>query len=79
LVNGALGRAPTHIAKRIAWHDQFFAGIIHLVLPNARIIHTRPRPGRHLPSCFFKPFTAEQNHTYDLGGLLLAALDPADS
>jgi tetratricopeptide (TPR) repeat protein len=47
----------------------FFAGIIHLALPNARIIHTVRDPVDTCVSCFSKLFSAEQNHTYDLGEL----------
>jgi tetratricopeptide (TPR) repeat protein len=47
----------------------FFAGIIHLALPNARIIHTVRDPVDTCLSCFSKLFSAEQNHTYDLGEL----------
>jgi tetratricopeptide (TPR) repeat protein len=47
----------------------FFAGIIHLALPNARIIHTVRDPVDTCISCFSKLFTAEQNHTYDLAEL----------
>ncbi len=47
----------------------FFAGIIHLVLPNARIIHTVRDPVDTCISCFSKLFTAEQSHTYDLAEL----------
>ena len=47
----------------------FFAGIIHLALPNARIIHTVRDPVDTCISCFSKLFTAEQSHTYDLAEL----------
>ena len=46
-----------------------FVGLIHLALPNARIIHTMRDPVDTCISCFSKLFTAEQNHTYDLGEL----------
>jgi tetratricopeptide (TPR) repeat protein len=46
-----------------------FAGLIHMALPNARIIHTIRDPVDTCLSCFSKLFTAEQNHTYDLGEL----------
>ena len=39
------------------------------VLPNAKIIHTMRDPVDTCVSCFSKLFTAEQNHTYDLGEL----------
>jgi tetratricopeptide (TPR) repeat protein len=47
----------------------FFAGLIHLALPNAPIIHTVRDPVDTCISCFSKLFTAEQNHTYDLAEL----------
>lgn len=47
----------------------YFAGLIHLALPNARIIHTIRNPIDTCLSCFSKLFTAEQNYTYDLAEL----------
>jgi sulfotransferase family protein len=49
--------------------NYYFVGLIHLALPNARIIHTIRDPVDTCISCFSKLFTAEQNHTYDLGEL----------
>ncbi|QXX76727.1 tetratricopeptide repeat protein [Methylovirgula sp. HY1] len=49
--------------------NYYFVGLIHLVLPNAKIIHTVRDPIDTCISCFSKLFTAEQNHTYDLGEL----------
>jgi tetratricopeptide (TPR) repeat protein len=49
--------------------NYYFAGLIHLALPNARIIHTIRDPVDTCVSCFSKLFSAEQNHTYDLGEL----------
>ena len=46
-----------------------FAGLIHLALPNARIIHMRRDPVDTCLSCFSKLFTGEQAHTYDLAEL----------
>ncbi|WP_213736039.1 tetratricopeptide repeat protein [Bradyrhizobium sp. dw_411] len=46
-----------------------FAGLIHLALPNAIIIHTARDPLDTCLSCFSILFTAEQNHTYDLAEL----------
>lgn len=42
------------------------AGLIHLTLPNARIIHTRRDPVDTCLSCFSKRFGGEQPFTYDL-------------
>jgi tetratricopeptide (TPR) repeat protein len=47
----------------------YFAGLIRLALPNAKIIHTLRDPVDTCISCFSKLFTAEQNHTYDLAEL----------
>ncbi len=46
-----------------------YAGLIHLALPNAKIIHTIRDPLDTCMSCFSKLFTAEQSYTYDLGEL----------
>jgi len=46
-----------------------FAGLIHLSLPNAKIIHTIRNPVDTCISCYSKLFTVGQNHTYDLGEL----------
>ncbi len=42
------------------------AGLIHAILPNARIIHTRRDPVDTCLSCYTKLFAAEQRFTYDL-------------
>jgi hypothetical protein len=47
----------------------FFAGLIHLALPNARIIHMVRDPVDTCVSCFFRLFTNAMNHTYDLAEL----------
>jgi tetratricopeptide (TPR) repeat protein len=47
----------------------FFAGLIHLALPNARIIHSVRDPIDTCVSCFSKLFSDQQDHTYDLGEL----------
>ena len=46
-----------------------FAGLIHLALPNAPIIHTIRDPVDTCLSCFSKLFNEGQNHTYDLAEL----------
>jgi tetratricopeptide (TPR) repeat protein len=46
-----------------------FAGLIHLSLPNAPIIHTVRDPVDTCLSCFSKLFTGELNYTYDLSEL----------
>jgi tetratricopeptide (TPR) repeat protein len=47
----------------------YYVGLIHLAMPNARIIHTMRDPIDTCLSCFSKLFSHEQNHTYDLGEL----------
>ncbi len=49
--------------------NYYFAGLVHLALPNAKIIHTIRDPLDTCMSCFCRLFTAEQSHTYDLGEL----------
>jgi hypothetical protein len=44
-------------------------GLIHLALPNARIIHTVRDPVATCLSCFSKLFAEDQPFTYDLGEL----------
>jgi hypothetical protein len=44
-------------------------GLIHLALPNARVIHVRRNPLDTCLSCFSKLFTGRQPFTYDLGEL----------
>jgi tetratricopeptide (TPR) repeat protein len=44
-------------------------GLIHLALPNARIIHVRRDPVDTCFSCFSLLFTGDQSFTYDLGEL----------
>jgi tetratricopeptide (TPR) repeat protein len=45
------------------------AGLIRLILPNARIIHCRRDPVDTCLSCYTKLFTAEQTFAYDLAEL----------
>jgi hypothetical protein len=44
-------------------------GLVHLVLPNARIIHARRNPVDTCLSCFARLFGDEQQFSYDLGKL----------
>ena len=46
-----------------------YAGLIRLILPNARIIHCRRNPVDTCLSCYTKLFTNEQHFTYDLAEL----------
>ncbi len=49
--------------------NYYYAGIIHLALPQARIIHTVRDPVDTCVSCFSKLFSGELSHTYDLAEL----------
>jgi len=44
-----------------------FLGMIHLALPNAKIIHTLRHPVDTCLSCFSNMFSGAQDFTYDLG------------
>ena len=44
-------------------------GLIHMALPNAKIVHVHRNPVDTCVSCFSKHFTAGLHHTYDLGEL----------
>ncbi len=44
-------------------------GLIHLVLPHARIVHTMRDPMDTCVSCYSKLFSASQHYSYDLGEL----------
>jgi tetratricopeptide (TPR) repeat protein len=46
-----------------------FAGIIHLALPNARMIHVRREPADTCFSCFSSLFTEDNEFSYDLAEL----------
>jgi tetratricopeptide (TPR) repeat protein len=46
-----------------------FAGLIHLALPNAKIIHARRDPMDTCFSCYSLVFTGNQPFSYDLGEL----------
>lgn len=46
-----------------------FVGLIHLIFPNASIIHTCRDPVDTCLSCFSNLFVSNQPHTYDLGEL----------
>ena len=46
-----------------------YAGLIHLALPNAAILHTIRDPADTCLSCFSKSFIEGQNYTYDLAEL----------
>ncbi|MBI3223121.1 MAG: sulfotransferase [Nitrosomonadales bacterium] len=69
-VAGLKQRAPT--ARRITdkMPANFFAvGLIHLMLPNAKIIHVNRNPVDTCVSCYTRLFNRKQEHTYDLAEL----------
>jgi tetratricopeptide (TPR) repeat protein len=69
-VAGLKQRAPT--ARRITdkMPANFFAvGLIHVMLPNAKIIHVNRNPVDTCLSCYTRLFHRKQEHTYDLAEL----------
>ncbi|MDH4215494.1 MAG: sulfotransferase [Gallionella sp.] len=69
-VSSVTRRAPDakHITDKMP--ANFFAvGLIHLMLPNAKIIHVRRNPVDNCISCFTNLFKRAQEFTYDLGEL----------
>ena len=65
----ALAPSAERVADKMPWNFHF-PGLIHLVLPNARIIHARRDPVDTCLSCFSILFDGDGNHyTYDLGEL----------
>jgi hypothetical protein len=62
------GRAVARITDKLLTNF-FFVGLIHLILPNARIIHTRRDPVDTCLSAFTKLFKDDMPHSYDLGEL----------
>jgi tetratricopeptide (TPR) repeat protein len=64
----ALAPAAERITDKMPSNFRF-AGLIHLALPNARIIHVRRDPIDTCLSCFSKIFTGDQPFSYDLGEL----------
>ncbi len=69
-VAGLKQRAPD--ARRITdkMPANFFAvGLIHMMLPNAKIIHVKRNPVDTCLSCYTRLFHRKQEHTYDLAEL----------
>ena len=69
-VAGLKQRAPT--AQRITDKmpaNYFAVGLIHLMLPNAKIIHVNRNPVDTCLSCYTRLFLRKQEHTYDLAEL----------
>jgi tetratricopeptide (TPR) repeat protein len=69
LVPASVAKQPIERVTDKMPSNYYFAGLIHLALPNAVIIHTVRDPVDTCFSCFSKLFSAEQNHSYDLGEL----------
>ena len=63
-----LAPAASHIMDKMP-ANFLFAGLIHLALPNATIIHTVRDPVDTCISCFSKLFTEGNFQTYDLAEL----------
>jgi len=68
---GMLGRVAPNAARVTDKALENFSqlGLIHLALPNAKIIHTRRDPVDTGLSCFQKLFGGDLPYTYDLGEL----------
>ncbi len=69
-VTGLKKRAPgsKHITDKMP--ANFFAvPLIHLAMPNAKIIHVNRNPVDTCVSCFTRLFNRKQEHTYDLAEL----------
>ena len=65
----ALAPAAERVADKMPWNFHF-PGLIHLAMPNARIIHARRDPVDTCLSCFSILFDGDGNRfTYDLGEL----------
>jgi hypothetical protein len=60
--------SAAHVTDKML-ENFMFAGLIHLALPNAPIIHTVRDPVDTCLSCFSKLFAEGQNYTYDLAEL----------
>ena len=59
-----LSRSRTHLIDKMP-SNFLYAGLIRLILPDARIIHCRRDPVDTCLSCYSKLFSAEQSFTYD--------------
>jgi len=69
-IGGLIQRAPQakHITDKMP--ANFLAvPLIHLMLPNAKIIHVNRNPVDTCLSCFMRLFRRKQEHTYDLAEL----------
>ena len=67
-VTAALAPAASRITDKLPLNF-VHVGLIHLALPDARIVHVRRDPLDTCLSCFSKVFTGNQPYAYDLGEL----------
>jgi tetratricopeptide (TPR) repeat protein len=67
-VRGLAPAGTTRVTDKMP-SNFLLAGLIHQVLPNARIIHTVRDPVDTCISCFSRLFALEHNYTYDLAEL----------
>ncbi len=63
-----LAQGRRHVVDKMP-SNFLYAGLIRLILPNARIIHCRRDPVDTCLSCYTKLFTSEQAFSYDLAEL----------
>jgi len=69
-ISGIKQRSPSALKITDKMPANFFAvGLIHLMLPNAKIIHVNRNPVDTCLSCFTRLFNRKQEHTYDLAEL----------
>jgi len=69
-VTGLKQRAPKALRITDKMPANFFAvGFIHLMLPNAKIIHVKRNSVDTCLSCYTRLFQRKQEHTYDLAEL----------
>jgi tetratricopeptide (TPR) repeat protein len=69
-VAGLQKRSPSakHITDKMP-ANYYAVGLIHLMLPNVKIIHVNRNPVDTCLSCFTRLFNRKQRHTYDLAEL----------
>jgi tetratricopeptide (TPR) repeat protein len=65
---GLLAPSAARIVNKMP-HNYLFAGLIHLALPNAAIIHAVRDPADTCVSCFSRLFADRMNYAYDLAEL----------
>ena len=65
---GQHSQQAKHITDKLLT-NYFFVGLIHMIFPNAKFIHTLRDPVDTCLSCFSKHFKDDMPHTYDQGEL----------